>query len=1369
MASAQEAEQIIQSLNGHGTLLGKHVQLSAKRLLYELLRYTNGKPFFKASAANESPFINFRIYPDRIVIDCNNGDLTKADVEAICQPVNKEHMKGANFKTIIAATKRAHIQSGNFSFEFQHNIFDVDSDMMRPTWVTSAESIPDNFTRITLYLHDQGGKEDIQNLRKVIISQFESLEEECLLFLKDPQSMRIEFFGKGGNMYQFKYFRKHTVDEYRVSLRVTTVEEGKEKTHTQLYHLIEQSADDLTPNVMLAFPLTDDFKVQADTKAKKLFSFTPLQRSPLGFHIHSDFELKDDQYSVVTTSAYNLTIRDQVATAFFQAILQFCEHPTLRYHWPLFLTPKVRDSDYFWSGLDTDIRSWVAQNPVLISRGIKHWRLISHLDILIADAQDKAGRPLLDDPINDPFLSSKYPLEVVNTLKEYGLATLNNTQFLKLLELHFHNPKLRLATLCRTKEWYVALSRLLSKLFVDEEQSERIKSLPLLQLRDGSLASAASAPVYFPTTGNIDIPENLNLRVVSGYATSGHYPRALFQQLGVLQATVVQPYHAVKIMTLKMTMEMPWRSIVYLPGMDHPYTPQKLMGLGRSLNLQDTWVPLKELKDCVKQYMEYPDKFPFLKLEKEEHMDLAIGTKWSFLTKHFSVKGKNDMDFLLEILESIKHSCNQLSPWQTGKVIELYTAIGARFLKSIGDERERALEFFGNSGILYIDETGPTWTGLSSCLWTAPADMVSAYSLRSFYEERIHDKQEMESLDNMFHVEMGIRDATVEDLVKELLLLRNEGCEDITRVTDIYNYLDKEITASPEMRIAFDECGVIFVKRDAFSMWLSASECFWSEAGTTQLNSSLKACYPNLKEFFLGKLAINVSAYDKLLDPSSTSLTDTKRNMLSLMDETNGLVPEFPAEPIRKAKVFPVRHPYEPGQPFRRDELCSVDTEFAIGDRESLKRLLYTKVKMLNFDLIEVRRLQPFFRWLSIEDRYLSRCVKEKLDCVSTYQSRRWDLRTKAYHIARVGATFNSYGSCDDALSLYKRLRTVQIVEVIYISTRLEIVQDGQTIQSDLSYGASAHIHDCDDQLIIYVMRDSKNQQQCFFSVLPRKLQEWLTESSCRSPNGTQFEVVNALTSIFASDVSVLDGILEDQGIVEVPFENQAAVERKYKIKLDGIAWNIHFENTLEAFITLGSNTNTFPLLDLLESHPIAEGCIGYVNYGTGDDGSDDEGGMSGTGMDCGGSGLFADCVASQPAPVFDPTSKKKMGKKTDNKSTKHKGTAQSKSSSNDKKATSNKKPKTSTASKKPTNTKIRKPTKTSSVIIATAKNSKATQTANKKLSQAKASTTSMKPSPACTLPRLSPTQRPLCVQFAREMWQRLVSPPGPSTVQTLL
>ncbi|KAF5710023.1 hypothetical protein FGLOB1_5684 [Fusarium globosum] len=239
--------------------------------------------------------------------------------------------------------------------------------------------------------------------------------------------------------------------------------------------------------------------------------------------------------------------------------------------------------------------------------------------------------------------------------------------------------------------------------------------------------------------------------------------------------------------------------------------------------------------------------------------------------------------------------------------------------------------------------------------------------------------------------------------------------------------------------------------------------------------------------------------------------------------------------------------------------------------------------------------------------------------------------------------------------------------------------------------------------------------------------------------------------------LNVLSGLWEAKGgVVDTPsvvlegsFEVSATVTDDGEIVTDvdgdcyGIAWNIHFENTLEAFITLGSDTNKFPLIDPLESDPIAEGCIRYVNDGTGDDGSDDEGGMSGTGMGCGGSGLFADCVGSQPAPVFDPTSKKKTGKKADTKSTKQKGTAQNKSSSSDKKATSNKKPKTSTTSKKPISTKTKKPTKTSSVITATTKNTKATQAANKKASPAQGSTTSKKAAPACTPSTVANTKTP--------------------------
>ena len=118
---------------------------------------------------------------------------------------------------------------------------------------------------------------------------------------------------------------------------------------------------------------------------------------------------------------------------------------------------------------------------------------------------------------------------------------------------------------------------------------------------------------------------------------------------------------------------------------------QDLCTGGRSVRLQDTWVPLKALQESVKHYMKNANEFPFLDLGNENDMDVAIYTKWDFLVKDLGVKRQNDMAFLLEILNSIKLSCHELSSWQAKKVFELYAAINMRLQLAIDGERERAL------------------------------------------------------------------------------------------------------------------------------------------------------------------------------------------------------------------------------------------------------------------------------------------------------------------------------------------------------------------------------------------------------------------------------------------------------------------------------------------------------------------------------------------------------------------------------------------------------------------------------------------------------------------------------------------------------
>lgn len=139
----------------------------------------------------------------------------------------------------------------------------------------------------------------------------------------------------------------------------------------------------------------------------------------------------------------------------------------------------------------------------------------------------------------------------------------------------------------------------------------------------------------------------------------------------------------------------------------------------------------------------------------------------------------------------------------------------------------------------------------------------------------------------------------------------------------------------------------------------------------------------------------------------------------------------------------------------------------------------------------------------------------------------------------RVAATFNSprfkYGPGE----LYEQLRTMTVTEIDGISSVLEIPQNGQKVQVKVAT-ASEHIEDASERLTIYVPKERRAQELCFGSVLPQKFAAWLMRHPTSHIDGAvEVDAVNALTSIFACDQSVLDDILDDQGIIQVPFEHE--------------------------------------------------------------------------------------------------------------------------------------------------------------------------------------------------------------------------------------
>jgi hypothetical protein len=101
-----------------------------------------------------------------------------------------------------------------------------------------------------------------------------------------------------------------------------------------------------------------------------------------------------------------------------------------------------------------------------------------------------------------------------------------------------------------TEDWHSALAKLLCSWFDSGlPEAKRLKTLPLIPLRDGRWISAASGPAYFPITKGAVIPESLDIRVIQSTAISSIARKGLFKHLGVSEADVT----TVRALILKKT------------------------------------------------------------------------------------------------------------------------------------------------------------------------------------------------------------------------------------------------------------------------------------------------------------------------------------------------------------------------------------------------------------------------------------------------------------------------------------------------------------------------------------------------------------------------------------------------------------------------------------------------------------------------------------------------------------------------------------------------------------------------------------------------------------------------------------------------
>ena len=524
------------------------------RFLYELIQNAEDNSYSTATADGEEPFLAFKLYPGRIIIDSNEDGFSKSNIRAICSVGNSTKKqsagyigeKGIGFKSVFKIAQKVHIQSGPFSFAFLHTREDDDDGlgMITPYYQDAEELSVGVRTRIELTLLESASFDELA-------SEFRAVPDTFLMFLSRLRRLSIELYPQDNTHTATRYSKRESEENelYTTILTKTSCRGMQESTSEQKYYTMKSDLHDLPfdearkdkegnsidrATAILAFPV--DEHDEPVLKQQYTYAFLPLRRVGFNFLIQADFVTQANREDVVH-SKRNQAVLKGVAKTFADAMVVFCKRPSLRYRWMRYL-PEDSISDEFWRTLWTMVCEQLERTPLL-----EPWSRIgglykpSHLEKLSERFLAEDGSPLLPDLVGaEIYLSPKYLEADFQILKRLGTKFLQWTKFIDRLD-----ADLRRAFGCHWKtfkhnaDWRTRICKVLLTAIAKPDQQRRLRSLALIPLYNGRwISSASGTKIYFPKTDGVSIPVDLGLDLVCPMAAENVAWTDLHLALGVM-------------------------------------------------------------------------------------------------------------------------------------------------------------------------------------------------------------------------------------------------------------------------------------------------------------------------------------------------------------------------------------------------------------------------------------------------------------------------------------------------------------------------------------------------------------------------------------------------------------------------------------------------------------------------------------------------------------------------------------------------------------------------------------------------------------------------------------------------------------------
>ncbi|KAK4641164.1 hypothetical protein QC761_609930 [Podospora bellae-mahoneyi] len=576
--------------------------------------------------------------------------------------------------------------------------------------------------------------------------------------------------------------------------------------------------------------------------------------------------------------------------------------------------------------------------------------------------------------------------------------------------------------------------------------------------------------------------------------------------------------------------------------------------------LKNTILPTPKLRKLSQRYLEPTYGSRFLQLEIS--LPNTIGS-WSFLAK-FNIIMDDDLLFYLIILMSIASKAASLL-MKPSRILRLYAAIQAKCLASnnISKALKKVRRVFAHSPLTYIPST-PGEFGTSaqwvvatrSCLLDAPADMRHRLPLDALYSQAFsdHASKSLSTVLTFFRETVKVSSCDHMAFVLELQHLKVNNCMDMPLIQSHYKRLRKCISSKQddieEVRKWVADKALVFYQpcNDGEPTWYSPADCVWSTEAGLRGKANLREQYPDLKEFFVDLLGVDLlkinMIYELLLQLDTNSPVDYQEAKTQLL-VFSSLLPMAPEELLKtmKPKKLVKQNCLPVTCPDVGEKLVGAATEFTIIDRQGPMAEFWHHVRVLDFDMEEVHDLQAFIEWAGLTGRYLSKMVRE-VPCLGAgpkvpIGNPLFDIRKKAHEI--LSPRYQEGNGC----KLYAQLRGAQTWETDDISAQLVLEMDGESYvvpleKSDMYIAEEGEEGETSPPscLTIYIPHDETDQDVCIQHKLPYKLMEWImTDPGTGKTKPVDGRAVRVVTAVLNAKFASLPRILEREGVhdVDVP------------------------------------------------------------------------------------------------------------------------------------------------------------------------------------------------------------------------------------------